>query len=208
MGTVLHASGSGYFPFCLTKGVPPLTGKGTDYPISLSLTKYMSWWWKVKTWELTGSSACNETATPPGGQPLINNWTTTSLNQDTDWTGVIPSEENLVCQVDRNILNIGFTGISNNEVNFTNNWFVYFYSNVYIDGSTVYPEMWVSGWYDSKIKGQTKVQAQLDPVSTFRIDGILIPTYINWFPNWAQYSNWSVTGSQSFDLKPKTYWLY
>jgi hypothetical protein len=208
MGKVLHASGSGYFPFCLTKGTPPSTGKGTDYPISLSLTKYMSWWWKVKTWELTGSSACNETATPPGGQPLINNWTTTSLNQDTDWTGEIPSEENLVCQGDRNILNIGFNGNSSNSGNFTNNWFVYFYSNVYIDGSTVYPEMRVFGWYDSKLKGQAKVQAQLDPVSTFRIDGILIPTYINWFPSWTQYSNWSVTGSQSFDLKPKTYWPY
>lgn len=205
MGKVLHASGSGYFPFCLTKGTPPSTGKGTNYPISLSLTKYMSWWWKVRTWTLTGSSACNETA---DGGDLVNNWTTTSLNQDTDWTGGIPSEENLVCQGDRNILNIGFNGNSSVVGNFTNNWFVYFYSNVYIDGSTVYPEMRVEGWYDSKYEGDEKVQAQLDPVSTFRIDGILIPTYIKWFPNWTEYDDWSVTGSQSFDLKPKTYWPY
>jgi len=204
MGKVLHASKSGYFPFCLTNGTPPSTGRGTDYPISLPLEQYMSWWWQVKTWTLTGSSACNETATPPEAEPLINNWTTTSLNQDTDWTGGISSEENLVCRGDRNILNIGFNA-SNSS---TNNWFVYFYSNAYIDGSTVYPQMRVSGWYDSKDAGDEKVQAQLDPVSTFTIDGILIPTYIYWFPAWTQYDDWSVTGSQSFDLDPATYWPY
>jgi len=205
MGKVLHASGSGYFPFCLTKGTPPSTGKGTDYPISLPLTKYMSWWWKVKTWELTGSSACSETA---NDGDFNNTWTTTSLNQDTTWTGAIPTEENLVCQGDRIILDIGFNGNSNKFGPFTNNWLVYFYEDAYINGTTVYPKMRVFGWYDSLLAGHPKVQAQLDPLSTFRIDDILIPTYIYWFPGEAGSDDWNITGSQSFDLKPKTFWEY
>jgi hypothetical protein len=208
MAKVLHASDSGYFPFCLTEGTPPETGRGTLYPISLSLTKYMSWWWKVKTWTLTGSSACNETATPPDEDPLVNNWTTIDLNQDTEWTDGIPSEENLVCQGTRNILDIGFNGNSNPFGNFTNSWSITFEDHAYIDGSTIYPRMYVSGWYDTYSSGDSKVQAQLDPLSTFRIDGVLIPTYINWFPSWTEYSNWSITGSQSFDLNPATYWPY
>lgn len=218
MGKVLHASDSGYFPFCLTEGTPPETGRGTLYPISLSLTKYMSWWWKVKTWTLTGSSACNETATPPDADPLVNNWTTTGLVQDNNWTSSITSEENLVCQDIRVIKRIseetaegvGFDGLSVGDIAgpFTNVWSITFEDHAYIDGSTIYPRMYVSGWYDTYNPGDSKVQAQLDPLSTFRIDGVLIPTYINWFPNWTQYSNWSIIGSQSFDLNPATYWPY
>jgi hypothetical protein len=210
MGKVLHASGSGYFPFCLTEGTPPETGRGTSYPISLPLEQYMSWWWKVKTWTLTGSSACNERATPPDAEELVNDWTTTGLNQDDSWTSSIPSEENLPCQSTRVISPIGFDGVSVGDLAgpFTNNWSVFFEANAYIDGSTVYPEMNVAGWYDSLSAGDPKVQAQLDPVSTFRIDGVLIPTYINWFPTWTEYDDWSITGSQSFDLEPETYWPY
>lgn len=214
MGKVLHASGSGYFPFCLTKGVPPETGKGTLYPISLSLTKYMSWWWKVKTWKLTGNSACIETATPPEGDPLVNNWSTTGLVQDENWTLSIPSEQNLVCEGVRIIRKdedngIGFNGNSIQLGSFTNDWTITFYTTVYISGTTVYPQMYISGpWYNTLFAGHPKVQAQLDPLSTFTIDGVLIPTYINWFPDWVDYSNWSISGSQSFALNPETYWLY
>lgn len=212
MGKVLHASGSGYFPFCLTKGVPPSTGLGTNYPISLSLTKYMSWWWKVKTWNLTGSSACIETA---DGGNLVNNWSTTSLVQEDSYTSSIPTEEKLVCEDTRLILNeaqggIGFNGNSIQLGSFTNTWSITFEDHAYINGSTIYPRMNVGGggWYDSLSPGDTKVQTQLDPLSTFRIDGVLIPTYIAWYPSWTSYSDWSITGSQSFDLNPDEYWEY
>jgi hypothetical protein len=215
MAQVLHASKSGYFPFCIDEGTPSETGKGTLYPISLPLEQYMSWWWKVKTWTLTGNSACNERATPPEGDPLVNNWTTTGRVQDDNWTSSIPSEENLVCQDIRVIQNIseggvGFNGFSagTDPGSFTNVWTITFGTHAYLDGSTIYPRMYVSGWYDTYSPGASKVQTQLDPVSTFRIDGILIPTYINWFPNWVDYSDWSVTGIQSFDLNPETYWPY
>ena len=216
MAKVLHASYSGYFPFCLTKGTPPQTGRGTDYPISLSLTKYMSWWWKVKTWKLTGSSACSETADSGN---LVNNWTTTSLVQDDSYTSSIASEQNLVCQSVRIIKRasetqqegVGFNGFSTGTDDtgaFTNLWIITFQDHAYLDGTTIYPRMSVSGWYDSLSAGDSKVQTQLDPLSTFRIDGVTIPTYINWFPNWTTYSDWSVTGSQSFDLNPDEYWEY
>jgi len=213
MGKVLHASYSGYFPFCLTKGTPPSTGKGTDYPISLSLTKYMSWWWKVKTWKLTGSSACNETANSGN---LVNNWTTTGLVQDNNWTSSIPSEENLVCQDIRVVKNISANGVGFNGFSigtddigaFTNVWTITFEDHAYLDGTTIYPRMRVAGWYDTFSAGDSKVQEQLDPLSTFRIDEVTIPIYTNWFPNWTIYSDWSVTGSQSFDLNPDEYWSY
>jgi hypothetical protein len=218
MAKVLHASGSGYFPFCLTKGTPPETGLGTNYPISLPLTKYMSWWWKVKTWRLTGSSACIETATPPEGSPLVNNWTTTSLVQDDSYTSSIPTAQTLVCVLVRVIKRasesdqegVGFNGFSTGTFSqaFTNLWIITFENHGYISGSTIYPKMNVSGWYDSLSPGDTKVQEQLDPLSSFRIDGVTIPCYIKWFPNWTQYSNWSITGSQSFDLNPDEYWDY
>jgi len=218
MAKVLHASGSGYFPFCLTKGTPPETGRGTFYPISLPLEQYMSWWWKVKTWTLTGSSACIETANPPDVDPLVNNWTTTGLVQDNSWTSSIPSEENLVCQstraikrvLEETIEGIGFNGFSSGTFNqsFTNVWSITFEDHAYLDGSTIYPRMNVSGWYDTISAGDSKVQAQLDPLSTFRIDGITIPTYINWVPAWVIYDDWAITGSQSFDLDPETYWPY
>jgi hypothetical protein len=215
MGKVLHASGSGYFPFCLTKGTPPQTGLGTNYPISLPLTKYMSWWWKVKTWNLTGNSACNETADEGN---LVNNWTTTSLVQDDTYTADISSEQNLVCYIIRVIKRasesdqegVGFNGFSTGSFSqaFTNLWIITFENHGYISGSTIYPKMNVSGWYDSLSAGDTKVQQQLDPISSFRIDGVTIPCYIKWFPSWTGFGDWSITGSQSFDLNPETYWPY
>lgn len=215
MAKVLHASGSGYFPFCLSQGVPPSTGLGTNYPISLSLTKYMSWWWKVKTWTLTGSSACIETADSGN---LVNNWSTTSLVQEDSYTASIPSEQNLVCQSTRVIKRIGSSeydqegvGFNGNSIEygaFTNLWIITFEDHAYIDGSTIYPRMQIAGWYDTLSAGNSKVQTQLDPLSTFRIDGVLVPTYINWFPNWTSYSDWSIIGLQSFDLNPETYWEY
>ena len=50
MGKVLHASYSGWFPFCIASG--GTTGQGTDYPLGLSLAKAMELYWKVKQWRV------------------------------------------------------------------------------------------------------------------------------------------------------------
>ena len=146
---------------------------------------------------------------------MVNNWTTTGLVQDDVWTSSITSEANLVCQSTRVIASttaggIGFDGLSTGTLAgpFTNVWYITFEDHAYIDGSTIYPRMSFTGWYDTYTAGDPKVQDQLDPLSTFRIDGVLIPTYINWFPSWVIYDDWAITGSQSFDLDPETYWPY
>jgi hypothetical protein len=212
MAQVLHASYSGYFPFCLTKGTPPQTGKGTNYPISLSLAKYMSWWWKVKTWEVSGGSTGNEIA---DGGNLYNRWTTISLNQDPidtmeiGWTTQIESEQNLVCQEDR-ILSFGFNAFSirsDENILSTNNSVIYFPPSAYVDGSTIYPEIILAGWYSTE-PGDPKVQKKVDPNSSLKIDGITIPCYINWYPIWTEYADWNWTGNQSFEINPATYWPY
>ncbi|NDC25737.1 MAG: hypothetical protein EBZ49_16625 [Proteobacteria bacterium] len=218
MGKVLHASYSGYFPFCLKEGQPPETGIGTSYPISLPLNQYMSWWWKVKTWRLTGTSVGNETANSGDN---FNYWTTTSLNDDEQWTSGIEKEESLICSSTRFIgdftNNIGFNGESLYQENggtpstivFSNNWRLSFLSSdVYLDGKTIYPNMIVSGWFNSQFPGDQKVQEQVDPYSFFYIDGIQIPCYINWFPAWTPYGDWAWTGSQIFNLDPLEYWSY
>jgi len=205
MGKVLSAQGSGYFPFCLTKGTPPSTGIDTEYPISLSLTKYMSWWWKVKTWNVTGSSTGNESWSGGG----YNNWTTTELVQDEYWTSSISSEENLVCQTYRR-LSFGFTAFasrSDGDQPFTNTSDIYFLAEAYIDGTIIYPRILVNGWYNISPSLYSNVAAALDPASHLTIDGIVIPCHIYWNPD--QHENsWSWTGSQNFVINPSTYWTY
>jgi len=197
MGEFAHI---GYFPFCLTKGTPPETGKGTDYPISLPLTQYMSWWWKVKTWELTGSSTGRERWSNDG----YNNWTTTGLVQDIYWTGNVSTQKQLVC-LNLRFISHGFNGISDPQGPFTNTSFIQFFPEGYINGTTVYPKMILSGWY-STIPGHPKVQAALDPVSTLSIDGINIPCHIFWIPGQRNDPEWGWSGRQKFELTPKTYW--
>jgi hypothetical protein len=210
MGKVLSAQGSGYFPFCLTKGTPPSTGIDTEYPISLSLTKYMSWWWKVKTWNVTGSSTGNESWYDPTFGDGFNNWTTTGLVQDTYWTDGITSEESLVCQGNVRKLTFGFNGHSirqDYEEDFTNESNIYFYPEGYINGTTIYPRIIINGWYNTYASPYSNVAAALDPASHLTIDGIVIPCHIYWTPN--EYANsWSWTGSQNFVINPSTYWPY
>jgi len=74
----LHASGSGYFPFCIYEGAGNI-GDGTAYPIGMSLEDAMALYWKAKsfriieTWntlrEDTGATVTGSTDTilTPGG---------------------------------------------------------------------------------------------------------------------------------------------
>ena len=49
MGKVLHASGSGYFPGCVTDGTPP------ERSLGLTLEQAMGMFWRVRTWEVRTS---------------------------------------------------------------------------------------------------------------------------------------------------------
>jgi hypothetical protein len=52
MGKVLHASYSGYFPFCIIERdfVPTNSVGGTFYPIGMSLDQVTALFWRVKKW--------------------------------------------------------------------------------------------------------------------------------------------------------------
>lgn len=52
MGKVLHASYSGWFPFCVTESDGSNVGEGTEYPIAMSLNESMYLYWKVKSWQV------------------------------------------------------------------------------------------------------------------------------------------------------------
>ena len=51
MGKVLHASASGYFPFCIVSGSKL---NPSEYPFQTNLQNAMALFWKVKTWRVQG----------------------------------------------------------------------------------------------------------------------------------------------------------
>ena len=51
MGKVLHASYSGYFPFCL---ISQAKNNPSEYPFEVNLKNAMALFWKVKTWRVQG----------------------------------------------------------------------------------------------------------------------------------------------------------
>lgn len=50
MGRVLHASKSGYFPFCIKKAEPNDVGEGTGFPLKMTLKKAMELYWRIREW--------------------------------------------------------------------------------------------------------------------------------------------------------------
>ena len=55
----LHASKSGYFPFCLEEAVAGEYGPGTNRPFEMSLEDAMTLYWKYRTVKITGSISGN-----------------------------------------------------------------------------------------------------------------------------------------------------
>jgi hypothetical protein len=58
MGKVLHASASGYFPFCIEEAPEPteegsVVGSGTTHPLGMSLENAMKLYWRIKKIKLT-----------------------------------------------------------------------------------------------------------------------------------------------------------
>jgi hypothetical protein len=51
----LHASKSGYFPFCLEEAIEGDYGVGTIRPFEMSLEDAMALYWKYKSFKITGS---------------------------------------------------------------------------------------------------------------------------------------------------------
>jgi hypothetical protein len=80
MGKVLHASDSGYFPFCIADGAPE------DCPWTLE--KAMQTYWRVRTWTFSASGIVRDNL-DPGTFPFSS--TITGI------TSELTLEEDLVC---------------------------------------------------------------------------------------------------------------
>jgi hypothetical protein len=64
----LHASKSGYFPFCLQEATEGEYGSGTIRPFEMSLEDAMALYWKYKSFKVTGSISGSFTGDPGFGQ--------------------------------------------------------------------------------------------------------------------------------------------
>lgn len=64
----LHASKSGYFPFCLEEATEGQYGPGTDRPFEMSLEDAMTLYWKYRTFKVTGSITCSFSGTGSFGE--------------------------------------------------------------------------------------------------------------------------------------------
>jgi len=90
----LHASKSGYFPFCLEEATEGQYGPGTGRPFEMSLEDAMTLYWKYRSVKITGSISGNFTATV-GPDFLTWIWTATGTGSLVDGGQIKMSD--LVC---------------------------------------------------------------------------------------------------------------
>jgi hypothetical protein len=90
----LHASKSGYFPFCLEGATEGQYGSGTGRPFEMSLEDAMAFYWKYRTIKITGSISGNFSATI-GPDFLTWTWTATGTSNLID--NERPKMSDLVC---------------------------------------------------------------------------------------------------------------
>ena len=86
MGKVLHASDSGYFPFCIADGAPE------DCPWTLE--KAMQTYWRVRTWTFFASGIATNTEDPSDTIPFSSEFTDIT-SRDSGEPRTL--EEGLVC---------------------------------------------------------------------------------------------------------------
>jgi hypothetical protein len=89
MGKVLHASGSGYFPFCPADSIDD-----SPFKITTSLANMMGLYWRVKQWKITASGSFTILYESENFIPFIF-----SYNGTGNWKFGFPiqSEEHLAC---------------------------------------------------------------------------------------------------------------
>jgi hypothetical protein len=211
----------GLFPSCLKKGVPPQQGADTGWPINLPLDQFMKWIWRVESWELTSESSTfgTETATtfPPNPENYSNVWGTKPVNQfpkTVSRVGLNP--ENFSCQQNLFTLDTNIQGEATViqggdpfKVPFTHAVQLRIELNdTYINGNTVYPKFSgnPSGWASTRKYSVPKVNAGVKINMT--LDGVNIPMFVYWQPNWIIYPSWTASGTTTYVIEPKTYFSY
>lgn len=90
----LHASKSGYFPFCLEEATEGEYGSGTGRPFEMSLEDAMAFYWKYRTIKITGLIGGTFIETD-GDETLTWVWTATGTGNLID--NAQPKMSDLVC---------------------------------------------------------------------------------------------------------------
>jgi|Laugrespbdmm15sn_2_1035079.scaffolds.fasta_scaffold27355_2 hypothetical protein len=90
----LHASKSGYFPFCLEEATEGQYGPGTSRPFEMSLEDAMAFYWKYRTIKITGSIS-GTFITTDGDETFTWAWTATGTGNLID--NELPKMSDLVC---------------------------------------------------------------------------------------------------------------
>ena len=120
MGRVLHASYSGYFPFCLSEGDPSSVGTGTAFPLGMSLQNAMLLYWRIKSLNLTNPAGASKNVPLRKGFPQQN----------------VASEEQIVCG------GTSFNSFVDDPLNLFGASIILFQSNVIIKiGNIYYPNL-------------------------------------------------------------------
>ena len=202
----LHTAKSGWFPSC-GLSQEPKHGPDTIYPVGVPLKKAMQWWWLVKTWKLTFNWSLLETSNA-GRYRRSSQPTGYKINED--YSNDLMTPMSMICKESREF---SFSALGksyqndygNGEVvvSYTTNYTFSYYNTFWKDEKgLIWPEINVKGFFDVNQKGAPKVQAQLDPVAKFIVDGISIPIHVNWIPAWVNESMWKAVGPLEIYLNP------
>ena len=192
MGKVLHASYSGYFPFCIGTADQSKIGKYKPYPISMSLDDIMKAFWRVKTWRVKGL-LLDSIATPQ------------YLDRDGDFIE-ITKEEELVCAV-----GFGFVITKDDEDGYPDRaefylWKVNETSTVIKKNNSFYPRI-LFGFEYFTLSGSNEIaSSELDWNTSPSTEDAGTIKFMNY-----EISGFKITGNTSYvggSITPEEYWSY
>jgi hypothetical protein len=187
MGKVLHASYSGYFPFCIPEGTPE------NCPWTLG--KAMQTYWRIRTWTFSASGIVTNDEDPSDTFPFSSVYTDiTSRDFETGEPQTL--EERLVCE--------NYFGT---EFILRNNAYIDFSSQSGTSGG-----LYNSGLYGEVIdyrEGPLEFFFSANGSSAFNISilGANIPINMIWENDEQDESSYSIT-SGSATLTPTLWWSY
>jgi len=197
-----------WFPFCGLKD-RPATGRGTPFPVPVSLRTAMDWYWRVRRWDVQLQHSLDERGDNNKraytvGQPVLVSESIFPEGVDHPacfssgrlWSWQF-SVESLRDETGSGEFGAGYSVLSFSFGLFTEDTY-------WRDPASglVWPSLVASGWLDSLSPGAPKVQQQLDPQSSFTVAGVRIPVYVHWLPSWEPESGWSATGGTQITLTP------
>lgn len=148
MARVLHASSSGYFPFCIAREIDPDPdiGNRREFPWGIPLNDLMAIYWRVKSWNIIGTNK---------GDVFLNKIVEPSrYNRKTGEQYIATSEEEIVCGDLMDI--IGVADPDNflaNSVSFRFGWTIGFFNpaiKMKKSGELFFPRFNLEAFYENR----------------------------------------------------------